>query len=285
MENIFAGLSESELNNLFGGANVAPVNNVVEVEDDNIVHNKVYIYNKVEGLNRVEWFLSRVRESYDELVYYWEEDECTPPTFEDFLEDYDIYFGKSLLSEYATHWFSEVAYDWNGEVDENMDMHYGEDSCFGYCHKRQDLSWSNISDPYMSRITAYHGSAFKFDAFKKHVNHQFAYCGALETGYSTTMNLRVAYSYACATPPGVDSETGTVFGSTRYIYELNFKAKVIEMLSIRGAWELEPYKDLLIYCGVQAVHINNYHELVILDESLMSDFDISELEYDERYNK
>lgn len=247
---------------------------------------KTYTFDKIESRNRVEEFFDSLRFDYNDYCsdLRWEDPDADIPTFEDWLIDMDESGCFNVLNEYARFWFSCVAYDIDDDgeevVDENMEIHFGSDSLFDMTHSSADASLFNIQHSYESYMYVYHGSAWKFDEFKKHVNHQFGYCGAVETGYSTTQHYSVAYYFAMGTPPGVDTDSGVEYGNTRYIYSLDFKARVVDMHSVECAWQLEPYKDLLVYFGVQAVNIWGGRETVILDESLMASFTRDEVEYD-----
>lgn len=188
-----------------------------------------------------------------------------PLSFEDYVDDV-------AMHRYAMYWYDEVRSDNSIDDDDPINAYYGSDACFGMMHAPYDLSLSRIkSEMHCSWMLLYHGSPFLFKKFEKHINEEH-HASRYETGFSTTLDYSLARCYAC-------QFSGAGYGDTRYVYTLNVIANVVDMSSLREAWELEPYKDLLVYLGVQAVTIANGNETVIFDEDLMQHFTVDSIEY------
>lgn len=214
-------------------------------------------FDKQDALRRVDDFMRMLRDEYD---YNDLEDEGV--SFVDYIDDVAMY-------RYAMYWYDEVCSDLD---DDQINVYYGVDACFGMLHSPYDLSISRIKDEmHCSRMVLYHGSPFLFRKFKKHVNDEH-HASLYETGFSTTLDRSLACGYAC-------QFSGAGYGEDRYIYTLDVTCNVVDMSSLREAWELEPYKDLLVYLGVQAVTINNGEETVIFDDDLMQHFTVDKIEY------
>lgn len=216
-------------------------------------------FDKSAALRRVDDFMRMLHEEYD-----YNELADGGVSFEDYIDDV-------AMVRYAMYWYDEMCSD-NGIDDDKINVYYGVDACFGMMHNPYDLSISRIKDEmHCYRMHLYHGSPFLFRKFKKHVNDEH-HAALYETGFSTTLDYNLACGYAC-------QFSGAGYGEDRYIYTLDVDCNVVDMTSLREAWELEPYKDLLVYLGVQAVTINNGKETVIFDEDLMQHFTVDKIKY------
>ena len=237
----------------------APCDDVCTAPCDDVCAAPVYLYfDKSAALRRVDDFMQMLREEYD---YNDIADEGV--SFDDYVDDV-------AMHRYAMYWYDEVRSD--NDIDDPIDAYYGVDACFGMMHSSYDLSLCRIkAEMHCSRMHLYHGSPFLFNRFEKHINDEH-HASMLETGFSTTLDYSLARDYAC-------QSSGDGYGATRYIYNLDVTCNVVDMSSLRGAWELEPYKDLLVYLGVQAVNIDNGKETVIFDEDLMQHFTVDSIEY------
>lgn len=217
-------------------------------------------FDKSAALRRVDDFMRMLHDEYD---------------YNDLADDgvsFDDYVDDVAMVRYAMYWYDELCSDNGIDDDDQINVYYGVDACFGMMHSPYDLSISRIkNEMHCSRMLLYHGSPFLFRKFEKHINDEH-HASRYETGFSTTLDYSLVCGYAC-------QFSGDGYGATRYIYTLDVSCNVVDMSSLREAWELEPYKDLLVYLGVKAVTIANGKETVIFDEDLMQHFTVDSIEY------